>query len=74
MFFYMSITYCVVHVFTCAVIASAAVPHLGPIVPFCGSAVAMEQQCRGYGAAVPHPVVIEIFVVHELSFASQLFV
>ena len=46
MFFYMSITYCVVHVFTCAVIASAAVPHLGPAVPLYGSAMANEWQCR----------------------------
>ena len=46
MFFYMSITCYVVLVFTCAIIASAAVPHSGLAVSLCGSAAAKERQCR----------------------------
>ena len=41
--FYMSITCCVVPNFICAVIASAVVPHPGPVVLLCGSTAAMER-------------------------------
>ena len=44
MYFFICVTCCVVPVLICAIAASAAVPHLGPAVPLCGSAVAMERQ------------------------------
>ena len=38
MYLFICVTYCVAFYFTCAVTASAAVPHPGPAVPLCGSA------------------------------------
>ena len=46
MYIFICVTYCVVHVLICAITASVAVPHPGPVVSLCDSAIAMEQQCR----------------------------